>query len=64
MSLSLLGKRCLQDTPLVLGEGQKKGALEFHKSALVGRKAEDDLLLRDAQRGHAIVCAENHIVHA
>lgn len=43
---------------------KKKGALEFHESALVGRKAEDDLLLRDAQRGHAIVCAENHIVHA
>ena len=42
----------------------KKRAPSNSKSALVGRKAEDDLLLRDAQRGHAIVCAENHVVHA
>lgn len=42
----------------------KKRAPSHSKSALVGRKAKDDLLLRDAQRGHAVVCAENHVVHA
>ena len=45
-------------------EKDKKRAPSHSKSALVGRKAEDGLLLRDAQRGHAVVRAENHVVHA